>query len=94
MAILAACHPDLVFDQYKPISNRNWNKDSVLVFTIPVTDTTSNHNIYLNVRNDVNYEYSNLWLFVTIEQIHGNSINDKFDFCNVIINFGENYIIQ
>jgi len=79
LVILGACNPNLVFEQYQSIDNRSWDKDSILVFNIPVSDTVSNHNIYINVRNDVNYSYSNLWLFVTIRQAGGDSISDKFE---------------
>ncbi|HPF52088.1 MAG TPA: gliding motility lipoprotein GldH [Draconibacterium sp.] len=78
-AILGACDSNVVFEQYQPISNRIWNKDSVLVFDIPVTDTISNHNLYLSVRSDVKYSYSNLWLFITIKQPDGKSLSDKFE---------------
>lgn len=79
LAIMGACDSNLVFEQYQPITNRNWNKDSVLVFNIPITDTTSNHNLYISIRNDVDYPYSNLWLFINIEQPNGESLNDKFE---------------
>lgn len=79
LTILAACNPNLVFEQYQSIPDRSWNKDSLLVFTVPVTDTVSNQNIYLSIRNDINYAYSNLWLFVTIEQTNGDSVSDKFE---------------
>lgn len=77
--IVVACHQNLVFEQYKTIQQKAWDKDSVLVFTIPVQDTLQNHNFYINIRNDVNYQYSNLWLFVTIEQPDGKTIEDKFE---------------
>ena len=79
MAVYSACNPNLVFEQYQPVKNRNWDKDSVLVFTIPVSDTTDNHNIYINVRNDIDYAYSNIWLFINIEQPNGTSLEDKFE---------------
>lgn len=74
-----ACNSNLVFEQYQPVNDRSWNKDSVLVFDIPVTDTLSNHNLYINIRNDVTYSYSNLWLFIKIEQPDGETISDKFE---------------
>ena len=45
-----------------------WHRDSLLVFQIPVTDTLKNHNLYVDVRNDIEYKYSNLWLFIDIIQ--------------------------
>ena len=79
LAVFSACHFNLVFEQYQPVEQRKWDKDSLLVFNIPITDTTSNHNLLVNIRNDVNYSYSNLWLFITIEQPDGERIEDKFE---------------
>lgn len=77
--VLAACDANSVFDRYKPIKNGVWHKDSLVVFNIPVTDTLQNHNLYINVRNKVDYRYSNLWLFVRIEQPEGTAMRDTFE---------------
>lgn len=79
LVLTVACRKNLVFEQYKPIENKSWYKDSAVVFTVPVSDTTDNHNLFLNVRNDINYSYSNLWLFITIEQPDGKTLEDKFE---------------
>jgi len=79
LIVLNACNHKPVFDKYETVDNHLWNKDSVLVFEIPVSDTLSNHNFYVNVRNDVNYAYSNLWLFINIEQPNGEQLSEKFE---------------
>jgi len=76
---LFACNNKVVFEQYQRIPDKTWHKDSVLNFTIAVDDTVANNNFLINVRNDVNYKYSNLWLFLQIEQPDGKTINDKFE---------------
>ncbi len=77
--VLNACNHNLVFEKYETIENHEWDKDSVLVFDIPVRDTFSNHNLYVNVRSDVNYNYSNLWLFINIEQPNGELLKEKYE---------------
>lgn len=79
LIILAACDNNRVFDEYKPIPKSGWNKDSVVVFSVPVTDTVQNHNMFINVRNDVNYPYSNLWLFIDIIEPGGKALKDTFE---------------
>lgn len=76
---MAACDVNRVYDEYVPIKDAKWHKDSLVVFDIPITDTILNHNIFINVRNDINYSYSNLWLFVNIEQPDGVSLCDTFE---------------
>jgi gliding motility-associated lipoprotein GldH len=65
---LQACNIDQVFNQYKTIPKGEWNRDSLLFFQFSVTDTSINHNLFINVRNDIEYKYSNLWLFIDIKQ--------------------------
>jgi len=79
LAIFSACDNNSVFVEYKSLPKSGWNKDSLVVFTIPVTDTLHNYNLYINVRNDVNYSYSNLWLFIEINQSGGKEIKDTFE---------------
>lgn len=79
LVVLSACDTNRVFDEYKPILGESWHQDSLLVFTIPITDTIQNHNLYVNIRNDINYGYSNLWLFVDIEQPNGAAKRDTFE---------------
>ena len=45
----------------------------------PVHDTLQNNNLYINVRNDIKYKYSNLWLFIEIDQPGNNSVTDTFE---------------
>lgn len=79
LAAFSACDTNRVFDEYQPIFESNWQKDSLVVFDIPISDTLQNHNLYVNIRNDVNYGYSNLWLFVEIEQPDGMAVQDTFE---------------
>jgi gliding motility-associated lipoprotein GldH len=65
---LVSCNNDSVFNQYKTIPKGKWNRDSLLIFHVPVTDTLLNHNLFVNIRNDIEYKYSNLWLFIDIKQ--------------------------
>lgn len=65
---LVSCNNDSVFNQYKTIPKGKWNRDSLLIFQVLVTDTLLNHNLFVNVRNDIEYKYSNLWLFIDIKQ--------------------------
>lgn len=79
LPVLFACRQNLVFEQYQNISDQKWYKDSVLVFNVAIEDTTQNNNFIINVRNDVDYQYSNLWLFLSIEQPDGKILDDKFE---------------
>ena len=79
LATVLACQPKILHEEYRQIENRSWNKDSVLVFTVSVSDTLQNYNLLMNVRNDVDYKYANLWLFIEIRQPDGQTLDDKFE---------------
>ncbi len=66
--IFAACDRKSLTNEYKIIGKNGWNKDSLLGFEVPVTDTLKMHQVFVNVRNDIQYKYSNLWLFIGITQ--------------------------
>ena len=63
---LQSCNENIIFDQFENIENSRWHKDSILNFTINSLDTISKNNIYINLRNDKDYEFSNLFLIVSI----------------------------
>jgi gliding motility-associated lipoprotein GldH len=73
---LLACDPRKVTDEYHTIRNSSWNVDSVQHFSFFILQKEQNHNIYLNIRNDRSYGFSNLWLFVTIVSPTGKSRTD------------------
>ena len=77
--LIMACDKNRIYDQYLPIEKTGWDKDSLLVFDFPVSDTMQNHNLYINVRNDIKYKYSNLWLFLTIDEPGGTELTDTFE---------------
>ena len=79
LVLFSACDNNRVFEEYKKVSQAGWNKDSLMVFEIPVTDTLQTHNLYINVRNDINYKYSNLWLFIKINQPGQIAVTDTFE---------------
>jgi len=79
LSLFIACDQGAVYDKFMPLPREGWNKDSLLVFNIDVIDTTQNHNFYINIRNDIKYKYSNLWLFVDIDQPAGTTLTDTFE---------------
>jgi gliding motility-associated lipoprotein GldH len=79
IALFSACDKNKVFDQYKTLPQPGWHKDSLLVFELNVTDTLQTNNMYINVRNDIKYKYSNLWLFIEIESPDGTAKSDTFE---------------
>jgi gliding motility-associated lipoprotein GldH len=62
-----SCDKKRVFDQYKSVEN-TWHKDSVISFDLPKLEPTKSFNLFVNIRDNNNYPYNNLFLIVSMEQ--------------------------
>jgi len=79
LTLLFACQKKSVFSDYRALKGSKWHQDSVLRFDMTVPDSTKIYNLFLNVRNEGRYPYSNLWLFVKIIPPKGQVINDTIE---------------
>ena len=79
LIIISSCDNSRIFEDYQSISESGWHKDSLVIFNILIFDTLQNHNLLVNVRNDMTYKYSNLWLFIEIDQPGGVVLKDTFE---------------
>ena len=59
-----ACTSNDVYFEFKNIAPQGWSKDSMYTFEVPITDSLSRYNVYVNIRNRGDYPYQNLWLFL------------------------------
>ena len=75
-----SCDRKRVFESYKTLEEKGWNKDSIVVFNVPLTDTIKNHNLLVNIRNKGTYPYSNIYLFMTIGSPDGTTKTDTVEF--------------
>jgi gliding motility-associated lipoprotein GldH len=65
--LFVSCDKSRVFDEYKSVG-KSWDKDSIVEFNLPKLDETKYYNLYVNIRNNNNYQFSNLFLIVSLEQ--------------------------
>jgi len=75
-----SCEKNLVFDQFQKVDQNKWQKDSVINFVYEAKDTLSKNNIYVNLRNNKTYEYSNLFLIVGIDFPNNYQIIDTLEY--------------
>ncbi|MGB5383705.1 MAG: gliding motility lipoprotein GldH [Lutimonas sp.] len=75
-----SCEKNLVFDQFQKVDQNKWQKDSVFNFVYEAKDTLSKNNIYVNLRNNKSYEYSNLFLIVGIDFPNNYQIIDTLEY--------------
>jgi gliding motility-associated lipoprotein GldH len=63
---LCSCNKGVIYQKYNTIPDNTWDMNSPLTFTVPITDTINQYNVYVNVRNADSYDFSNLYLFIDI----------------------------
>ena len=62
-----SCDKKRVFDEYKSVG-KTWHKDSIVTFELPKLAPKKNFNLYVNVRDNDDYPFNNLFLIVSLEQ--------------------------
>ena len=75
-----SCTNNTIYNQYQAIENSEWHKDSIINFKINSTDTISKNNLYVTLRNNKDYEFSNLFLIVGIKFPNNYQIVDTLEY--------------
>ncbi len=63
--LLTSCSKRKVFEKYIDIDNYKWKRANLIKFEVPITDTTTNYDVTLNVRHTSYYAFANILLNVT-----------------------------
>ncbi|WP_411029460.1 gliding motility lipoprotein GldH [Spongiimicrobium sp. 3-5] len=79
-SLIVSCNQNTVRSEYQTISNGNWEKDAVVQFTFSEMDTTQTHHIFINLRNDETFPYSNLFLIAELGFPSGQTVRDTLEY--------------
>lgn len=74
-----SCDETRVFDAYKTLPGK-WHKDSVVSFKFTPPDTINDYNLFINLRNNSDYRYSNLFLITKMHFPNGKVISDTLEY--------------
>ncbi len=80
LSICTSCDSDRVFDKYTSLEKNSWLQDVPINFNFKIVDTTSRNNLYLNIRNNKDYLYSNLFLITHLIFPNGKKIVDTLQY--------------
>jgi len=78
--LFIACDSPLVYDQYKPIENQKWSSENKIEFIVDNIDTISKNNVFINIRNNKDYEFSSLFLITEIKFPLGLRVIDTLEY--------------
>lgn len=74
-----SCDRNRYFDQTINIQDDGWHTDYTALFELEVTDTISLFDFYINLRNTVDYKYSNFYLFLNTALPDGMTARDTIE---------------
>ena len=78
-ATFFSCDKKRVFDEYKSVGSA-WHKDSIVTFNLSDLDSTKRYNLFLNIRDNNNYKFNNLFLIVALETPSGFTKVDTLEY--------------
>ena len=78
--VIFSCDSNRSFDSYASVTDNAWLQNNVVAFEVSVVDTISKNNIFINIRNNKDYEFSNLFLIVGIEFPNNYQIVDTLEY--------------
>ncbi len=79
LALFLSCDSKGVFDQYENMSDA-WPIEDTAIFTFSQPTTSESYDLFVNVRNDNSYPFSNLFLLVEMNFPEGKAIADTLEY--------------
>lgn len=80
LIFMASCGKGLVKSEFQSTDNGTWPKDDIKEFSFSKIDTIQEHDMFINVRNDNSFPFSNLFLIANLEFPDGESVTDTLEY--------------
>lgn len=77
---LISCDSKRIYDSYVSISNQSWEKENTISFSFTVRDTIEQRNLFINIRNNNSFAFSNLFLITELNFPNGKKIVDTLEY--------------
>lgn len=78
--LLVSCNDVAEFNEYKALPNATWKANSNIDFTFEVKDTISPKNLFINIRNNKEYKFSNLYVITALSFPNKTTIVDTLQY--------------
>ncbi|MBT8307407.1 MAG: gliding motility lipoprotein GldH [Maribacter sp.] len=80
IVLLSSCNDSIVKTDFRATTNGSWNKDNIVEFSFSEMDTLQKHHMFINVRNDNTFPFSNLFLIAQLDYPNGETVTDTLEF--------------
>ena len=78
--IFFSCDSNMVYDQFIAIKDHQWHSKNSINFIVSNSDTISVNNVFINIRNNKDYEFSSLFLITKMEFPSGYKVVDTLEY--------------
>ncbi len=78
--LCSSCAQNTVFSEYKSIPDATWHKDNWIDFSFNALDTITKKNIYLNLRNNKDYDFNNIFLIISVQSPDNTKVLDTLEY--------------
>jgi len=78
--LLISCETKTVYSNFKQLDNGIWEANDTLKFSFSEFDASEKYNIFLNLRNDNDFAYSNLFLITELDYPSGKTVSDTLEY--------------
>jgi gliding motility-associated lipoprotein GldH len=80
LIFLVSCDSKTIFSEFKTLSDTSWKANETISFEFDVMDTISPKNLYIDIRNNNDYSFSNLYLITELNFANGTKIVDTLQY--------------
>lgn len=78
--LLSSCDENRVFDSYKSLEDSVWKIDEAVEFQFQISDSIHKNNLYFTLRNNQNYQFSNLFIISQLNFPNGKKVVDTLEY--------------
>ena len=78
--LFAACNSELVFSEFRANPGGSWSREDIKEFNFTREDTISSFNLFINIRNDNEYPFNNLFLITDLNFPDGTVVRDTLEY--------------
>jgi len=80
LLIIGSCNQAYIYENSKSVDSEGWIANDIIQFTVPIDQLEEEFDMFLHLRHDGRYAYSNIFLFIDTYAPTGASIRDTLEF--------------
>jgi len=80
LVLFASCSDQAFYEKIYSFESKEWNQKVKPSFQVEIEDTSANYIFIITLRTTTDYDYSNLWIFLSSTSPGGENGREPFEF--------------